>query len=317
MAAPIVWRGTVGAGRVSAVVNVQGPNFFIVGAAKCGTTALHAYLSDHPQIFMSDPKEPGFWAEDLPGHQRMETLEQYLALFAEARPEHRAVGEATPFYIYSDVALQRIREFAPEARLVVMFRNPVEQVRAFHNQARYDGTEDVDDFETAWRLQEARARGDRLPRWNRDAKLLQYRALAGFGRQYERLLALWPRAQVHPILTEDLAGDTRGVYKAVLDFLHVDDDGRSDFDRVNESHEHWIPSLGRWLSNPPPALLAVNDLLKKATGLEETKVRHLLKRTRRRDPTPERLRAELAEVFAADVALLGRLLDRDLSHWVG
>src|SRR4029078_338240 len=96
------------------------PNLFIVGAPRSGTTALHAYLSTHPDVFMSDPKEPMYWADDLPGamrssHAPVATLDEYLALFAKAEPRHRVIGEASPIYLRSRSAIPRIEAFAPDA----------------------------------------------------------------------------------------------------------------------------------------------------------------------------------------------------------
>ena len=63
------------------------PTFMIVGAPKCGTTALYEYLQAHPQVFVSDPKEPHFYAEDLGAHRSVFTRAEYHKLFALARPE--------------------------------------------------------------------------------------------------------------------------------------------------------------------------------------------------------------------------------------
>jgi hypothetical protein len=70
------------------------PNFFIVGAPKCGTTALYEYLRGHPSIFMPKYKEPHFFAQDLGTYPLIKTADAYAALFAEAEPRHTAVGEA-------------------------------------------------------------------------------------------------------------------------------------------------------------------------------------------------------------------------------
>ena len=86
------------------------PDFFIVGAGRCGTTALYEYLRAHPRIFMPAVKEPRFFADDMPGlMNRVASLPEYLRLFRGARPEHLAVGEASPQYVYSSTAIGNIR----------------------------------------------------------------------------------------------------------------------------------------------------------------------------------------------------------------
>jgi len=84
------------------------PNFFILGAPKCGTTSLAMWLSEHPNIFMCPIKEPHYFNTD--GLQRIKTLEQYESLFTDAKPEHVAVGEASTHYLYSKEAVPRILE---------------------------------------------------------------------------------------------------------------------------------------------------------------------------------------------------------------
>ena len=292
------------------------PSFFIAGVAKCGTTAMHRYLSDHPSIFMSDPKEPLFWSEDLPGHRQMDTLEEYLALFDASTEDHRVLGEASPFYVYSHVAMARIREFRPDAKIVVMLRNPVDQAYSFHAQLTLDGNEDVDDFEEAWRLQEPRARGENMPKWCRDPSLLQYKAVASQGEQVERLLEVFPREQVMLIVFDDFTRSTAEVYKRVLEFLDVPHDDRTEFPRVNESKRNLLRRLGRRLNNPPRILLPLHRAFKRTFGIKRTNIRSLLNVRHKRPPLREEFRAELQARFAEDVGKLGRLLGRDLGAWL-
>ncbi|UCC88813.1 MAG: sulfotransferase, partial [Anaerolineales bacterium] len=98
------------------------PNFFIVGAPRCATTALYRYLCDHPNIFMPRVKEPHFFAEDISVGKPTKTLDWYMGLFEESSEEHLAVGEASVFYLYSSVAVRRIYEFNKEAKIIVILR---------------------------------------------------------------------------------------------------------------------------------------------------------------------------------------------------
>ena len=77
------------------------PNFFIVGAPKCGTTALASYLNEHSKIFVSNPKEPHYFATDFPRYRLYDSLKQYLDIFNDAKSENVAIGEASVFYMYS------------------------------------------------------------------------------------------------------------------------------------------------------------------------------------------------------------------------
>src|SRR5690349_11034979 len=139
------------------------PNFFIVGAPKCGTTALYEYLRHHPNIFLPKVKEPHFFATDLGAYPSVKTMDQYLGLFHDSNEAQVRIGEASVYYLRSDTALPKIREFNPAAHIIAMFRNPVEMVHALHSQLLYVGIEDVPDFEAAWRLQDPRSRGLHIP----------------------------------------------------------------------------------------------------------------------------------------------------------
>ena len=297
------------------------PNFFIVGAPKCGTTALYEYLRTHPNIYMSPVKEPHFFAKDLGTYPRIKTLQDYEALFAGSTPQHLRVGEASVYYLRSTVAAQNIRQFNAEAKIIAMFRNPVEMVHALHSQLLYVAEENVSDFETAWRLQERRAHGLDIPPRSRGAFLLQYAEFARFGTQVERLLSSFPAAQVKLILYDDFTASPRQVYDEVIEFLNLPDDNRTEFPRINENKRarlDWLRSLYR---KPPPVLRSAFRGLKRVVGAGalsalSAKVLSINTTKERRPPLQPAFRAELAATFQEEVSHLGRLLNRDLSHWV-
>jgi len=136
------------------------PNFFILGAPKCGTTSVAVLLSEHPHIYMPQ-KEPHFFNTD---HRRfLNSLEGYERLFARADARHRAVGEASVWYLSSASAVKNILDYAPEAKFIVMLRNPVEMAPSLHEEQVFTGRENVTDFAKAWALQDVRRRGHQLP----------------------------------------------------------------------------------------------------------------------------------------------------------
>ncbi len=215
------------------------PNFFIAGAPKCGTTALFEYLRRHPDIFVPDParKESHYFADDLPGLQRYGPHGDYFRLFDRAQPHHQSIGEASVYYLYSSVALARIRKYDPEARIIAMFRNPLEAVYSYHSQLLHSLNEDVGDFRQAWRLQADRQQGSDIPRTCLEPSVLQYRDVFQFGSQCERLLSYFPAEQVKIVLFDEFVRTTRRVYGEILAFLGVPDDHRVSFPRVNENRQ--------------------------------------------------------------------------------
>jgi len=297
------------------------PNFFIVGAPKCGTTALFRYLRLHPNIYMPAKKEPHFFARDLGTYPAIKTMEQYLALFAETHERHQRVGEASVYYLRSAVAIPGIRAFDPEAQIIAMFRNPVDMVYSLHSQLLYWSEEIVADFEAAWRLQERRSRGLDLPTGSRGAFLLQYAEMGRLGTQVERLLSTFPACQVKLILYDDFAASPRAVYDDVIAFLGLPHDGRAEFPRINDNKRARVAWVRNMIRKPPPALREAYRGVKARVGRRRLDaIRHgVIQRltvNERREPLTPSFRVELVEAFRDEVDLLGRLLGRDLSHWV-
>ena len=297
------------------------PNFFIVGAPKCGTTALYEYLRPHPNIFMPKIKEPHFFAKDLGTYPRIKTPQEYAEIFADSTEQHLRIGEASVYYLRSSVAIPNIREFNPDAKIIAMFRNPVDMVYSFHSQLLHVAEETETDFETAWRLQERRSRGLDLPPSSRGPFLLQYAELGRLGTQTQRLLSVFPPPQVRLILFDDFADSPQTVYDELIDFLEIPHDHRTDFPRINDNKRARMDWLRRFARKPPPALRNAIRSLKRTVGPEgisaaKKKVVELNTVKERRPALSPAFRAELVEAFHEEVALLGRLLDRDLSHWV-
>lgn len=297
------------------------PDFFILGAPKCGTTALSEYLRRHDRVFMSSPKEPHYFCDDFdyyyaPGRR---TLEHYLHLYDEAGPEHLAVGEASVWYLYSRTAAANIAAFEPGARAIVMLRNPVEMVPSLHSQLVYTVDEDERDPVRAWALQEARARGERLPATARVPEFLQYGAAASYAEQIERVMAVFPPERLLVILFDDFRADTAGTYRRTLEFLGVPDDGRTDFPRINPNTVHRAPAVARLTQRPPRAALLAARALKRLTGRERLGVLQRVRSRNRVEAERQELdpafRAALADHFRDDVARLSEVLGRDLSGW--
>jgi hypothetical protein len=297
------------------------PNFFIVGAPKCGTTALYEYLRPHPNIFMPEIKEPHFFARDLGTYPRIKTLEEYTGIFAGSSTQHLGVGEASVYYLRSATAIANIREFNPDARIIAMFRNPVEMVHALHSQLLYVAEESESDFEAAWRLQERRSRGVDLPPGSRGPFLVQYAEVARFGTQTQRLLSIFPPAQVKLILYDDFTASPQTVYGEVVEFLGLPPDDRAEFPRINENKRARLAWLRDFYRKPPPVLHSAFRSLKRAVGAEgisavKNRIVDLNTVKERRRPLSPAFRGELVAAFRDEVALLSRLLNRDLSHWI-
>jgi hypothetical protein len=269
---------------------------------------------------MPDVKEPHFFARDMGSYPRIKTIEDYTKLFAGAQERHLRVGEASVYYLRSSVAVGNIHVFNPDAKIIAMFRNPVDMVYSLHAQLLYVSEENERDFATAWRLQERRGRGLNLPPRIRSPLLVQYADIGRLGTQTQRLLSFFPRSQVKLILYDDFAASPQQVYDEVIEFLEIPHDGRVEFPRINESKRARLDWLRRFSRKPPTMLRDAFHSFKQVMGGEgigavKRKIVALNTVKERRPPLPAELRAELVETFRDEVALLSRLLNRDLSHW--
>jgi hypothetical protein len=253
------------------------PNFFIIGANKGGTTSLAKYLDEHPQAFLSWPKEPHFFGRvDLLGSEAVPlgpggpllrkyaeaavsfaTLEEYATLFAGAPPGAIAIGEASTGYLASQRAAHNIRHVLPRARLIASLRHPAERAFSNYKMYRKEGLEQGDDFT-------AIVKGN--PRnW--------YVNLGFYGRQLAHWLSLFPRDQLRVYLFEDLTADPVAVCRDVFSFLGL--------------NPSFVPDVGR------------------RYNVSES-----------RENMPEEARAFLTDLYREDILQLQDLIRRDLSAWL-
>jgi hypothetical protein len=303
--------------RATATASSPRPDFFIVGAFKSGTTALYDYLRQHPQVFMPFHKEPLFFGDDLTRRYGRMTLEDYLGLFRDARPGQR-IGEASAWYLYSRCAAKEIHAFAPEARIIVMLRNPVDVMHAQHSQLLFNAAEDIPDFAEALEAEPMRRQGERLPPGPIRVENLYYRESVRFAEQLERYLEVFGSERVHVIVYDDFRDRTSEVYRAALAFLDVDTSFAPRFAIVNPNRQTRFPALQRMIFQPPKPLLGAVRLLRRFPLVHAVRARllELNSRARRRTEIDPELRARLAEEFAPDVRRLASLIGRDLSAWL-
>ena len=141
------------------------PNFLIVGAAKCGTSSMHNYLNQHPEVFMPSynkygmkVKEPRFLIKDLVQnrlHNGIWDFEEYKSLFSDVMGE-KAIGESTVLYLYYyQHAIKKIKEnLGKDVRIIIMLRSPVDRAySAFQHVSR--GFQESNSFEESLDIETA------------------------------------------------------------------------------------------------------------------------------------------------------------------
>lgn len=282
------------------------PQFLVIGAYKSGSTAIQEALRAHPQVFLP-AKGPSFFAFDEataidrplpPGTVR--DWEAYQALFDRA-PTDAVRGEVSPEYLANPWACGRIRARLPDAKLVAVLRNPVE--RAFSDYLMYvrDGDE-KDDFARALAAQDERRRAGSPTGY--------YLETGFYGRQLRPYLETFPREQVQVHLFEDFAADPDAVLEPLFAFLGVDPS-------LGETPERAVNVSGV----PRNALVgaAVRGGRRVGPLLPETvrrRAKAALARGLDRPALDVEARRRLIEIYREDVALLERLLERPLGHWL-
>jgi len=324
------------------------PDFFIVGAPKTGTTSLYLMLRKHPQIFMSELKEPQYLERgplaspdrasradrasrgqgESSGRGEGEssgredecpaTLEDYLALFQDAAPEQLA-GEATSTYLVSHSAADHIADLQPRARIIAILREPASFLRSFHLQCLKVGLEDEKDLRTAISLEADRREGRRVPRGARRPALLQYSEHLRYVEQLERYRARFPAEQMLVLIYDDFQADYRGTMRGVLRFLGVDDTHPIPVRKANQS----VSVRSRRMQALVGAIGGSEGRLTSAVKtLAPRRVRYRSYLLRRRlvfkqPPAPdEGLMLELRRRFKPEVVALSEHLGRDLvSLW--
>jgi hypothetical protein len=300
---------------------VDSPSFFIVGAPKAGTTSLNDYLAQYPDIFIPAAKEMHFFGTDLEQKKRKEaklTREAYLSHFADITDEVIA-GEASVLYLKSETAAQEIRDFCPDARIIVMLRQPAELIHSLHSQLISQGDEDVKDFGAALELEQERKAGRSLPKGVKvpDDGLF-YRDVARLGSQLERYLDIFPSEQVHVIFFEDFSLDPQAEVDKVRAFLGLPPGIASiDTSVRNPASRPRSRLLTRFLYHPPGWAIALTKrLAPRATLIAlRDRIRRFNDVKAQRIPPARRLHDELTREFETEIAKLEALTGRDLRKW--
>ncbi len=308
------------------------PNFFVVGAAKSGTTSLYEYMKMHPQIYMAPIKETHHFSTDIDNskfrpnyarslnkdlrkfletdmqegifHAFVKERDQYDKLFKNVKDE-KAIGEITNSYLYSQEAARNIFTRFPDAKIIMMLRNPIDRAFSHYLMDLRIGYE-TDDFMTALKKDMARD-----PKGWGISNL--YVEIGMYAEQVKRFIEIFPERQRRIYLFDDFKKDAGAVVRDMFTFLGVDPD--VDIDYTQKFNPSFIPKnklIGKLNTQKK-----IKDWLK---GVLPKSVKSKFKKTFYTDKDLPRItpaeRKFLAEVFREDVMKLGKLLNRDLTKWV-
>lgn len=294
------------------------PTFLVIGAARSGTTALYHYIRQHPRVFMSPVKETNFFAyegETLsvrgPGadyiNNSITDLATYQALF-EGAPPGAERGEASPLYLFSEKAPRRIHAHVPDARLVAILRNPIDQAFSHYLYARRQCIEPLEDIVEALAAQEQRKREGWQP-------LFSYSEFPRYHAQLTRYYSLFPGDHIEVFLYDDFTDDPLNVVSRIFRFIGVEDDFVPDLScRPNAGGEPKNALFQSLLMKPHAPLKMMSRWLPNDT---RAYIRDALaRRNLRRPPLPDAARDLLVDALRDDILRLQDLIGRDLSGWL-
>jgi hypothetical protein len=303
---------------MSAPLSGDGPDFLIIGAAKSGTTALFEHLREHPDVFLTDPKEPHYFALagsppafTGPGDDKsinrlaVTSRADYLALFDAATPGMLR-GEASVSTLYSPQAAARIHAHNPAVKLICLLRDPADRAFSAYSFMRTRTWEPEDEFRRALDDEERRIADGWQHIWH-------YKAMGLYGTQLARFDEIFPREQMLVLRYEDFASDSAAVLRRTYDFLGLDAVAATVDPRPHRSGEPRVKVISRMLTTHHPAKRLLRRVVPSSlrSGLRDT----IIRRNIVRRSYDHHTRAFLVDHFEQDLVLLESLTGLDTSAW--
>jgi hypothetical protein len=295
------------------------PNFLIVGAAKSGTSSLHNYLNQHPEVFMPSynkegmkVKEPRFLIKDLVQHRLHNGVwnwEEYKSLFNEVKDEI-SIGESTVLYLYYyKHAIDNIKKYLGEnVKIIIMLRNPTDRAySAFQHVSR--GLKEQNSFEEALEIEKGRM--------DKESSLTPMVMYKEMGLYHDMVRAYKENFKnAHIIFYKDFKDDTEGEIKKIFKFLGLSLSTNIDFiSRHNVGGKRWKnEKMKHVFMKKNPLKSALKKVIPKSLrkGVRDTLISAS---TDKVAPMKENTRIKLNAFFKDDVKKLSNLLNRDLTHW--
>lgn len=299
-------------------------NFFILGAAKCGTTSMHYYLDQHPEIYMSNPKEPLFFESEYE-----QGLKYYWERYYSGWTGQPFVGEARHRNLYLPYVPARIAKSFPDAKLLVMVRNPVARAYSHYLHRKTHGLEYLS-FEKGIELDMERiASGKSFATYE---EIEHYKRTVGNGQntyfrtyidsgyyamQIERYLSYFSQDRLHIVFLEDFTRDPMKTYREILGFLGADLSVTGvDFDAKNKRSTRYKESIHRIVTRLPLSQkLRQYKVYKTIARLTTDMIQYVEYEVLGNKSMSKKTETFLIDHYKEHNRRLEELTKRDLSHW--
>lgn len=293
------------------MINLQKPDFIVIGAMKSGTSALYRSLAQHPAIHMGKLKEPHFFSFGLSGMKVRDTVvteaEQYSQLY-EGATEGQQCGEASPSYLNFPETAQRIHSALPDVKLVAILRDPIERAFSHYWHQVSIGEQEPIGFLPAFEADENQhqANGDY---WE------SYRYQSLYGRHISEYLQYFDHEQLLILLYQEFKKDKVHTVRRIFAHLGVDPDFEPEIKQHFRSGQPSNRQLHNVIHHAPQGLKSIVRLFPAAWRLSLRVYLHNRNVQKNEQLTPE-IRNTLLPVFQDDILLLQALIQRDLSPWL-
>lgn len=286
------------------------PNFLVIGAYKSGTTSLHHYLSQHPEVFLPQVKEPNYFAfantpeSSHPAYPAsVKTYPEYERLFVGAEGA-KAIGEVSPEYMTTSASARIIFDTVPSVRIIAILRNPIERAYSDYLMYRRDGRETEADFSQALNLQDERFENGEPTGY--------YIRTGYYAAQLKAYYTLFSPRQIKIILFEDLITEPLTTLRELFEFLEVNPDFVPD--RLEVYNRSGIPG------NQGLRALTSRRVQRFLKPLLPSSLRPIVRRwvenSLTKPPMSSAARRMLLESYREDIFALQALIGRDLAHWL-
>jgi len=278
------------------------PDFFLVGAPKSATTSMHEYMKQHSDIFVPADKEPHYFSNPEVANTYYDTHfvsgeDEYLQLF-EGRMGEKVAGDFSPSYLFHSSAAKRIHAFQPNAKIIMILRNPIKRALSHYLMDVRIGSCDRPFKEYLRRTEMTRIH------------YREYVEVGMYSHQVKIYLEQFGPENVLVLIHDDFVADPQSFMADTFRFLGVDEDVPIDFEVKHNPFELPRSAIIRDI--------AQSRIIRSLKARIPHSLRRTIKRTLYSRHRPEFSDEELllAEVFRPDVARLSQILDRDLSFWI-
>lgn len=294
------------------------PDFFIVGAPKCGTTSLYYYLSQHKNIFLA-PKELYFFGNDFTYLNGKSSLNHYQSFFKDAQ-QGQLIGEASVWYLFSKKAAAEIKAYNSNSKIIIMLRQPTDMIYSLHQHQLFNGNENITDFETALKAQDERAEGEKIPQQlGCPIEGLQYLQVGKYYEQVERYFNVFGKKNVHIVWFDDFKNELQTEYEKICAFLGILPLKSIDLSIQNKRQKARSKGFTKLLKHRSATAIKLIKTILPSRKLRYKLLDFFWKMNSKSAPKailPNTLKLRLDDYFLEDIKHLDKLTNKNLSNWI-